>query len=152
MRKLQDAGNPIAGKDLLHARKMREKVCEIGCNFGPRFGTEFWLQFWRPFFQIIVIGPKTGPKLVPKLGPKLQPLSRTFSFIFRACGKSLPASCPRFATFAFLARILACVLRRPTTSSYLGGSLVATFFVLSRPPNLDLPSLVTCCARRAAMQ
>ena len=25
--------------------------------------------------------------------------------------------------FAFLARILACVLRRPTTSSYLGGSL-----------------------------
>ena len=127
MRKLQDAGNPIAGKDLLHARKMPEKVCEIGCNFGPRFGTQFWLQFWRPFFQIILIGPKTGAKTGPKTGSQTwaqncNQFHKLFQAFFGHAANLCPLwGCPRLATFAL--RVLACVLRRLTTSSYLGGSL-----------------------------
>ena len=117
MRKLQDAGNPIAGKDLLHARKMLEKVCEIGSNFGPRFGTQFWLQFWRPFFQIILIGPKTGAKTGPKTGSQTWAQNcNQFHKLFQACSKSLPARI--FQLSHFFARVLACVLRRLTTSSY----------------------------------
>ena len=143
MRNSQDAGNPIAGKDLLHARKMPEKVFEIGCNFGPRFETQFWLQFWRPFFQIILIGPKTGAKTGPKTGPQTwaqncNQFCKLFQYfsgmqqIFARYGVARVLHLSHFFAHVlaceclkrvlrishFFAHVLACVLRRLTTSSY----------------------------------
>ena len=70
-------------------------------------------------------GQNWSQNWVPNLGPKLQPISQTFSIFFGHATNLCPLwGCPRLATFAFFcARVLACVLRRLTTSSYLGGSL-----------------------------
>ena len=69
-------------------------------------------------------GQNWSQNWVSNLGPKLQPISQTFSDIFRACSKSLRYGVARVLQLShFFARVLACVLRRLTTSSYLGGSL-----------------------------
>ena len=152
MRKLQDAGNPIAGKDLLHARKMLEKVCEIGCNFGPRFGISFGTSFGPRFGPYKYDLKERAPKLSQTWAQNCNQFRKLFQGMqqifarygvarvlcnfpiflrasllafFRACSKSLPAhGVARVLQLShFFARVLACVLRRLATSSYLGGSL-----------------------------
>ena len=70
-RKSQNAGNPTAGKDLPHARKINEKVRESGCNFGPSFGTSFGPRFGPYKYDLKERAPKLEPKLGPKPGPKI---------------------------------------------------------------------------------
>ena len=69
-------------------------------------------------------GQNWSQNWVPNLGPKLQPISQTFSIfsgmqqIFARYGVARVLQLSHF-----FARVLACVLRRLTASSYLGGSL-----------------------------
>ena len=127
--KVARRGQPHSGQRFAACPKNPEKVCEIGCNFGPRFETQFWLQFWRPFCQIILSRPKTGAKTGPKTG------SQTWAQNcnqFRKPFQDFSGMQQIFARYGvarvlqlshLFARVLACVLRRLTTSSYLGGSL-----------------------------
>ena len=96
-----------------------------------------WLQFWAQVWDRVL-----APVLAPVLSnhtyraqnggqnwsqnwaQNCNRFRELFHLFFEHAANLCPRwGCPHFATFAFLARILACALRRPTTSSYLGGSL-----------------------------
>ena len=115
MRKLQDASNPIAGKDACpkNIEKFAKLVAILGPGLKPTFGSSFATRSFKSYLK----GLKRGPKLVPKLDPKPEPKIATnfanFFNIFRACSKSLPAMGLPASSFAFF-RARPC-LRSATT-------------------------------------
>ena len=102
----------------------------------------FWAQVWDPVLAPVLApvlsnhtyraqngGQNWSQNWVPKLGPKPGPkIATNFTNFFKHFS-GMPQIFARYGAARvlqlshFLARVLACVLRRLTTSSYLGGSL-----------------------------
>ena len=106
-------------------KKFAKLVAILGPGLGPSFGTSFGPRFGPYKYDLKERAPKLEPKPGPKPGPKIATnfvnFFRHFSGMQQIFARYGVARVLQLSHF--FARVPACVLRRLTTSSYLGGSL-----------------------------